>query len=332
MRRIRVMGLFLVGTFAVSICSIAATSALASSPEYFVCAKATGAGKYQDEACSTLASPGPGNYERVAWTHAKVTSFSAKNEGNVVVDSVNPFGPNFKAGEPGKIEGSATCERESVVGKVTGAKTTTFKVSYHRCSAEGVSCNTAGQRKGVIVTEELESELVWLDAAHTKVGTVVRGLGPGGRLEQNECPGIGLEVNMYGRILTEVQGDNGIASKYAKVVVREGPLHLQGIGGTYVEEPFGSPENDEQMAKRWWEYEEALLLCEEGKEPFPPGAKSQATCEGFLGGPNPVATKPVLLEAVISSPKGNGVLPAVQNSVSNGKGKAFGIAEGPFAP
>ena len=78
MRRSHVMGLCLAGTFALGICAIAATSALAASPEYFLCAKATGAGKYQDEACSTLASPGPGNYERVAWTHAKVTSFSAK--------------------------------------------------------------------------------------------------------------------------------------------------------------------------------------------------------------------------------------------------------------
>ena len=86
------------------------------------------------------------------------------------------------------------------------------------------------------------------------------------------------------------------------------------------------------MAKRWWEYEEALLACEEGKEPFPPGEKSQATCEGYLGGPNPVTTKPVLLEAVISSPKGNGVLPAVETVVNIGTGEAFGIAEGPFAP
>lgn len=136
---------------------------------------------------------------------------------------------------------------------------------------------------------------------------------------------------MYGDLLTEAQGQNGVASNIAKVVLGEGPLHLQSIGGTYVEEPFGSPEADEQMAKRWWEYQVALAVCEEGKEPFPPGEKSQATCEGYLGGPNPYA-KPVTLEAVIRSPKGNGVLPAVQTSVSIGKGAAFGIAEGPFAP
>jgi hypothetical protein len=34
----------------------------------------------------------------------------------------------------------------------------------------------------------------------------------------------------------------------------------------------------------------------------------------------------------VTSPKGDGVLPAIQTSMSNGKGEAFGIAEGPFAP
>lgn len=331
MRRIDVLGLCLTATFA--LCAISATSASAASPEYFICAKAKGTGKYEDKTCSKPASPGPGNYERVVWTHAKKTSFTGKSEGAVLVDSVNPFGPNLKAGEPGQIEGSATCQKETVKGEVTGPKTTIFKVRYTQCAtSEGASCNTAGQKKGVIVTEPLESELVWLDKAHAKLGGVVRGLGPGGRLEQNECPDVGLQVNVYGGILTEAQGDNGIASKTVKVVVAGGPLHLQSVGGTYVEEPFGSPENDEQTAKRWWEYNEALLVCEEGKKPFPPGEKSQVTCEGFLGGPNPVSTKPVTLEAVITSPKGNGVLPAVQTSVSIGKGEAFGVADGPFAP
>ncbi len=331
MRRIDVLGLCIATTVALG--AVAATSASAASPEYFICAKAKLAGKYEDKGCSNLASPGPGNYERVVWTHAKKRSFTAKGEGSVLVDSVNPFGPNLQAGEPGQIEGAATCKTETVKGEVTGPTTTTFKVHYTQCATtEGASCNTAGQKKGVIVTEQLESELVWLDKAHTRVGSVVRGLGPGGRLEQNECPAVGLHVNMYGGLLTEGQGDDGIASKTVKVVVGEGPLHLQSIGGTYIEELFDSAENDEQTAKRWWEYNEALLVCEEGKKPFPPGEKSQATCEGFLGGPNPVATKPVTLEAVITSPKGNGVLPAVQTSVSNGKGEAFGVADGPFAP
>jgi hypothetical protein len=330
MKRIGVLGLYVAAMFALG--AVPATSASAASPEYFICAKAKGAGKYEYKACSNLASPGPGNYERVVWTHAKKRSFTGKNEGPVLVEPVNPFGKNLKPGEPGQIVGSATCQKEKVRGEVTGPNTTTFKVSYSQCANEGASCNTAGQKKGVIVTEQLESELVWLDQAHTKVGSLVRGLGPNGRLEQNECPGVGVQVNVYGGILTEVQGDNGIASKSVRIVVGEGPLHLQGIGGTFVEEPFGSPENDEQTAKRWWEYEEALLLCEEGKAPFPSGEKSQATCEGILGGPNPVATKPVLLEAVITSPKGNGVLPAVQTSVGIGKGEAFGIGEGPFAP
>ena len=330
MGRIHLVWLWLAAVLALS--AIPAVSAWAAAPEYFVCAKAKGTGKYQDKACSKLASPGPGNYERVVWTHARKRTYKSKNDGTIVDNSVNPFGSELKHGEPGKIEGTTTCEKEKLTGEVTGPSTTAFKVTYSKCSAEGKSCTTPGQKKGTIATEPLESELVWLDTAHTRLGSRVKGLGPGGRLEEFECPEIGLHVETYGGILVEVQGDNGVASKNVKYLVAEGPLRFQRVGEDYVEEPFGSPENDEQAAKGWWEYEEALLLCEQGKAPFPPGEHSQATCEGFLGGPNPVPAKPVLLEVVITSPKGDGVLPAIQTSMSTGKGEAFGVAEGPFAP
>jgi hypothetical protein len=314
---------------------IAASSASAAAPEYFVCAKATSTGKYEDNACSKLASPGPGSYERMAWTHAKKKIIKAKNEGTEIDNVVNPFGKNLQVGEPGRIEGTTTCGKEKLTGELTGPRTETLKATYSNCSALGQACNTEGQKKGTVVTERLESELVWLDRAHTKVGVKVKGLGPNGRLEHFECFGLGLKDSTYGEILVEVQGDNGVASKSVKSVLGEGPLHLQRVGGTYVEEPFGSAENDEKAAKGWWEYEEALLLCEHGKEPFPPGEKSQAACESepLLHGPNPVPIKPAMLEVVLTTPKGEGVAPAVQTSVSNVKGGAFvGVAEGPFAP
>lgn len=173
MKRVDVLGLCVAAMFALG--AIPATGASAASPEYFICAKALGTGKYQDKACSNLASPGPGNFERVVWTHAKKMTFTAKGEGSVLVDSVNPFGPNLKAGEPGQIEGGARCQTETVRGQVTGPKTTTFKVRYSECATlEGASCKTAGHLKGVIVTEQLESELVWLDKAHTRVGSEIR--------------------------------------------------------------------------------------------------------------------------------------------------------------
>lgn len=329
MRRIRVMAPCLV-----AVCALAAivASSASAAPEYFICAKTKGAGKYEDKACSTLASPGPGNYERVVWTHAKKKSFKAKNEGTLLANSVNPFGKNLKAGEPGQtLPGPWTCEREKAVGEVTGPRTTTWKTTYSKCRAMGTKCNSAGQKEGTIVTDQLESELVWLDKAQTKVGIKIKGLGPGGRLEQFECQNKATHVSVYGEVLAEVQGDNGVASKSVKNVVSEGPLHLQGVGGTYVEEAFGSPENDEQAAKLWWEYDEALLACEHGKAPFPPGERSQATCEMLFGEPNPVPIKPALLEPVVTGAE-EGVVPAAQNSVSIVKGEAFGVADGPFAP
>lgn len=329
MRRIGVVGLCLVAVFALT--AVVASSASAS-PEYFICAKAKGTGKYEDKACSTLASPGPGNYERVAWTHAKKKLFKAKNEGSPLANGVNPFGPHMGAGEPGQILPNPwICEHEKVAGEVTGPRTARWNTTYTKCSALGTKCNSPGAKEGTIVTDPLESELVWLDKAHTKVGIKIRGLGPGGRLEHFECQEKATQVSVYGEPLAELQGDNGIASKSTKTVMGEGPLHLQSVGGTYVEEAFGSPENDEQAAKVWWEYEEALLACEKGEEPFPPGEKSQATCEALFGKPNPVPIKPGMLESVVTGAE-EGVGPGVQTSVSNTKGEAFGIAEGPFAP
>jgi hypothetical protein len=134
------------------------------------------------------------------------------------------------AGEPGKIEGSTTCQTEKVTGEVTGRRRRPSKRATRGAARKERAATRPGRSQASSSTEQLESELVWLDAAHTKVGSVVRGLGPGGRLEQNECPGVGLQVSVYGGILLEGQGDNGIASKSVKVVGGEGPLHLQSTG------------------------------------------------------------------------------------------------------
>lgn len=334
MTRLKVAGLCIVAAFVLG-ATAAASYAAEEGPEYFICAKTKGTGKYEDKACSKPASPGPGNYERVVWTHAKKKLVKAKNKGRVLENLVNPFGENMKAGEPGQIEGQTTCGKEQLAGEVSGPRSTIYKTTYSKCSTVGVKCNSAGQPEGTIVTDQLESELVWLDKARTKVGIRIKGLGPGGRLEQFQCVNpalhVNVHVNVYGEILAEIQGDNGIASKTAQATAGEGPLHLQSVGGTYVEEPFGSPENDEQEAKGWWEYNETLLACRNGKPPFPPGENSQATCELLLGGPNPVPLKPVLLETVVTG--GEEIdAPGIQNEVGIIKGEAFGVGDGPFAP
>jgi hypothetical protein len=325
MKRFKVVGLCLVAVFA--LCAVLVASASAASPEYFTCTKAPvkNTGNYSGKACSEAEKvAGTGKYERTAWNAGKKTSFKGKNEGNPHNNIVNPFGKNKVVGEPGQIEGTTTCEKEKVAGNVTGPKETKWKTEYKKCSALETKCNTAGQKEGTIVTEELESTLVWLDSGKTKAGIKVKGLGPGGRLAQYECLNKGLQVNVFGEILAEVQGATGAASKSQKDVAAEGPLHLQGVGGTYVEEaPFGA--NSEQAAKGWWEYDEGLKACEAGKEPFPPGPHSTAECEGFLGGPNPVPVKPTLLESIVTGVK-EGDAPGIQNGTSNVKGEAIGIA------
>lgn len=325
MKRFKVVGLCLVAVFA--LCAVMVGSASAASPEYFTCTKAPvkNTGNYSGKECKESEKvAGTGKYERTEWNKGKKVSFKGKNEGNPHNNIVNPFGPEKKVGEPGQIEGTTTCEKEKVAGNVTGPKETKWKTEYKKCEALKTKCNTATFKEGTIVTEELESTLVWLDSGKTKAGIRVKGLGPGGRLAQYECLNKGLQVNVYGEILAEVQGNVGAAVKATKDVAAEGPLKLQGTGGTYVEEsPFGA--SSEQAAKGWWEYQEGQLACQAGKEPFPPGTHSEAECEVFLGGPNPVPVKPIMLESIVSGLQ-EGDAPGIQNGTSNVKGEAMGIA------
>jgi hypothetical protein len=171
MKRFKVVGLCLVAVFA--LCAVLVASASAASPEYFTCTKAPvkNTGNYSGKACSEAEKvAGTGKYERTAWNAGKKTSFKGKNEGNPHNNIVNPFGKNKVVGEPGQIEGTTTCEKEKVAGNVTGPKETKWKTEYKKCSALETKCNTAGQKEGTIVTEELESTLVWLDSGKTKAG------------------------------------------------------------------------------------------------------------------------------------------------------------------
>ena len=343
MKRIKVLGLCLVAVFALS--AVIVSGASAALPEYQICGKTTKnaekkyTGKYSEKTCGKEASEAEqlegkhNKYERVAWTNAKKTTFKGKNSGNPHNNIVNPFGKEKKVGEPGQVEGTTECTKEKVAGSVTGPKETKWKTEYSKCEGLGTACTTDGAKKaGVINTDELESTLVNLDGTtpHKRVGIRVKGLGPGGRLAQYKCLEGGINIEVFGEILAEVKGNLNVANKMTEDVAAEGPKKLQGVGGTYVEEaPFGPA--SEEAAKGWWEYNEGLKACEAGEPPFPPGPHSQAECELFLGGPNPVPVKPVLLESVVTGLK-SGDAPGIQNGTSLIKGEAFLIAEGAPPP
>jgi hypothetical protein len=341
MKRFKVLGLCLVAVFAFT--AVAVSSASATPPQYFTClkAKVKAKGNYSDKACSTIAGTptgpetGTGKYERGEWNQGKKVTIKGKGT-NPKNNAVNPFGKEMKVGEAGQIAGTTTCSKEKLTGQVTGPKTTTWFTEYTGCEASGFKCNTVPLKEGRIKTETLESELVFLDAAKTNVGVLVKGLGAKkggsggatGELASYQCGPKGeplVFVEVYGTVLAETNGNTEAAEKSTENVVTEGALKLQGIGGTYTEELFGSNKTDEEAAKGWWEYEETAKLCEAGGAPFPAGTHSRAECEAFIGKANPVPVKPDLLESIATgAQKGDG--PDNQNGVTTNKGEAMGVA------
>ena len=332
MKRFKVLGLCLSAVIVLGAAVV--SSASAQPPEYFTCVKAspTKTGNYTEKLCKTLAgTAGTAKYEREAWNGGKKVTFKGKNEGTPQNDSVDPFGKNMAAGEPGQIETTVECKKEKVVGAATGPKDAEWQAEYSSCEAEGVKCETHGLKEGHIKTEKLSSELVFLDAGKTKVGIEVSGNGKIGGPESNdgefaqyECgSGASAEnVEVFGRILVPVEGDTEEAQKHPKVIAAENATsHIQEY--TYVEEaPYGAASGE--AAKSWWEYEEMQKACQAGLAPYPPGAHTRVECELLLGGANPTAVQPVMLESHATGAKPDDV-PGVQIGVTLEKGEAMGI-------
>jgi len=318
MKRFKVMGLCLVAAFALSAVLVSSASA---KLEYKTCIKALvkNTGNYSEKTCSDASKvAGTGKYERAEWNAGKKVTFKAKNIGSPHNNIVNPFGEK-KGGpsEAAKIEGTTTCAKEKVAGEGTGPTSTTWKTEYKKCEALETKCNTLGQKEGTIITDQLVSVLVNLDATKTSPGILVKGLGPetpglGKRLAQYECLNKGLNVEVFGAALAKVSGNLNSAAKATTITVEEGPLKLQ--SNLYLE---GS--KTEEQGKAHYEWTFALQACEKGEAPFPPGEKSQATCEGFIG-PDPAPGLISLISKVSGAQ--NAVAPAVQNGVTTQKGES----------
>jgi len=311
MTRIKTMGLCLVAVFAVSML-VVATSASAATPEFKICekVKAKGSGKFTSKTCSTA---GAGDYERAEESKAKKHAYKAKNSGTPHNNLVDPFGKN-KGGksEEGQVLGTTTCTKESVKGEVTGPKTEKWKTEFQHCESQKTACNTAGDKAGVIKTQELEATLVYLDKAHKKIGLKVKGLGAGGLLAQYECLNKGLNVEVYGEILAEMTGNTNSANKKTAAIAVEGTLHLQKF--MYVEEAA-----NEETGKAVLEWVGELHACLKGEEGFPSGL-TQAQCEGIIGSiPGP---PPTVLVSKLSGAE-NVELPGIQNGTSDASGEAF---------
>jgi len=337
MKRIRIVGLCLVAVFALS--ALVASSASAALPEYMVCVKASKVGKlytghYTDKLCSKHATPAEeaagktNKYERAEWKKAKKFKFTGKNvNGTPRNNIVDPFGVNMVKGEKAQVKGTTTCTSEKVTGEVTGAKTEKWSTEYKGCEGLGTPCNTAGDKSGVIKTEELEGTLVYIKKSTNTPGLRVKGLGKEGLLAQYECANKELQVLVHGEIIAKPEGATNIANKDPKTKAEEGPLAMQ--SNLYEEEAF-----TEAQGKEFYEWAFTLEACLKNEEPFKmapykaaleaanggPAPYSKAACEAVIGGAP--APPPVSLISTVSG-LDNATAPAVQNGTSEAKGEAF---------
>jgi hypothetical protein len=357
MKRFKVVGLCLAAVFA--LCAVLAAGAQAATPpEYKVCIKASpkNTGNYSGKECADAQKvAGTGKYERAEFNKGKKVTFKGKNSGtpkNIIVnpavgleaciiEGVTPVGGGGDeesqaaaektcigeiAKEPGKTEGTTECTKEKPEGSVTGPKTTTWKTVYKKCKGNGVPCNTKGKGKEEIVTDPLEATLVNLDKGpgHKRVGIRVKGLGPGGRLAEYECPAQKVNIEVFGEVLAEQKGNLNSAAKTTEDVVKAGPLNLQ--SDLYEAEAFS-----EEGGKGTIVWSILFGNCvKEGVEPISKGgdeeskAAAEGTCFGEIGGP-PASAPTTLISVVTGAIEAKA--PAVQNGVTINKGEAMLIED-----
>lgn len=319
-RYARGVGLCLVAVFVLGVAAVATASA--ELPEYQACLKVKKiAGKYKGryslntcaaEASEAEQAEGKHNaFEREELGKAKG---SLKFQGRsltqpryLIVDPTCPTG-RFSAeadrcesaeaalaSEPADIVGGFRCEETTrLAGEITGAKTDTWKISYKHCEAhdEEFACNTARQKSSVIVTDELEGTLVFLNPERTVTGVRIRGRGgeDGTRLLQFEC-GAGAEsFEVFGEVMGRASGNVDAAREAPRTLTEEGPLRLQS-------DPYEGAESfqTEEDAKAFFIWDEARRNCVAAKlGEGDSQAEAESLCEAELGAPP--AARPVMLE------------------------------------
>ncbi len=197
MKRIRIVGLVLVAVVAMS--SIVAASASAAAPEYLICGKAVKSkitkkyeGTYSNKECTAASTEG--KYELVPYTAAKKPAFKVTNG----VSSLLVYIPGSG------VVGDTECQKAKGAGSVTGAKTGTLVETFEKCQSSGKTCTStqAGEKKGDITTQTLDTTLIASASSKTGVANEVKGAGPGGLSAEFNCEG--EEISTKGAVSGEV--------------------------------------------------------------------------------------------------------------------------------
>ena len=178
MKRKSMFGLCVVVALAAfAISALAASSASAGT--YYTC-QAKKKGKYTTSSCATLAKPGKGKFEKLTpstciskkkgkYTSATCTTLAKPGKGKFE----KVAGPSIAAstGEavlttPDLGAGAVKCKSSTTAGEITGATTSTERVTFTGCEFEGLPCESAGANRtpsgksGVIDTNLLDGKLI----------------------------------------------------------------------------------------------------------------------------------------------------------------------------
>ena len=177
MNRLRILGICLVASFALS--AIAASSSLAL-PEIGRCVvQAEHKGKYTEKNCVTKSSTSTGEFEKVksvvkpGFVATSGEAFLEGKSGLKVVCSASSATGKYDAdGSPASVKAV-----ESVVATFTGCG----------IPAVGVKCNTPTKGEGVIETKTLEGNLGYIKKSTKEVGEELHPALKGGAFAEFEC-------------------------------------------------------------------------------------------------------------------------------------------------
>jgi hypothetical protein len=208
MRQIRIAGLCLVVACALG--AAAATSAMATAPEYGRClkkAKAEGKG-YTSSKCTTAGEGTKAKYEWVPG--AGKTKFETKG-GVGILTSVN---------------GQAVeCKTESSSGEFfegTNKEAGNMSIKFNECVSLSEPCTSPGAKTGELITNDVEALVGWENKAKKKTDielypakSVTSGL-----FIEFEC--LGLVVKVKGKVLVPIKNDAMKTSETLKFVATDG--------------------------------------------------------------------------------------------------------------
>jgi hypothetical protein len=208
MKRIRIASLCLVVAFALG--AVAATSAMATAPEYGRCikkAKAEGKG-FTASKCTVAGEGTKAKYEWIPG--AGKTKFETKG-GIGILSAVN--------GQ--KVE----CKTESSTGEFfegTNKEAGNMAIKFNECVSLGQACSTPGAKSGELVTNNVEALVGWENKALKKTDIELH---PGksvssGLFIEFECGG--LVVKVKGAVLVPVKNDAMKTSEILKFVQKAG--------------------------------------------------------------------------------------------------------------